>query len=45
MIACHRLTAQAGASWLGAAIIVDGLEDSAHRRKYSVRRLLHLPDL
>ncbi|WP_330473182.1 phosphoribosyltransferase family protein [Terrabacter sp. C0L_2] len=45
MIACHQLTVQAGASWLGAAVIVDGLEDSAHRRKYDVRSLLHLRDL
>ena len=45
MMACHLLTEQAGATWLGAAVIVDGLEDSSHRRKYAVRSLLHLRDL
>ena len=45
MMACHRLTEQAGATWLGAAVIVDGVEDSAHRRTYDVRGLLRLRDL
>ena len=44
-MACHRLTEQAGATWLGAAVIVDGVEDSAHRRTYDVRGLLRLRDL
>ena len=45
MMACHRLVEQAGATWLGAAVVVDGLEDSGQRRKYNVRSLLHMRDL
>ncbi len=44
-IACQQLTADAGASWIGAAIIVDSLENSADRRALRLRSLLHLRDL
>jgi adenine phosphoribosyltransferase len=44
-IACRQLTADAGASWVGAAVIVDGLEKSATRRELNVRSLLHLREL
>lgn len=45
MIACHSLVEQAGATWIGAAVVVDGLEGSAQRRRYNVRSLLHMRDL
>lgn len=35
------LVRDAGAAWLGAAVIVDGLEDARVRRELSVRALLH----
>lgn len=44
-IACQQLTEDAGAVWTGAAVIVDGLESSATRRRLSLRSLLHLREL
>lgn len=44
-IACKGLTEDAGASWIGAAVIVDGLESAAVRRELSLRSLLHMRDL
>lgn len=44
-IACKGLTEDAGASWMGAAVIVDGLESAAARRELSLRSLLHMRDL
>jgi adenine phosphoribosyltransferase len=44
-IACQQLVHDAGATWLGAAVIVDGLENSADRRTLNLRALLHLRDL
>jgi adenine phosphoribosyltransferase len=44
-IACQPLVHDGGAAWLGAAVIVDGLENSADRRSLSLRALLHLRDL
>lgn len=44
-IACKGLTADAGASWAGAAVIVDGLESAATRRELGLRSLLHMRDL
>jgi hypothetical protein len=34
-----------GATWLGAAVVVDGFENSADRRSLILRALLHLRDL
>ncbi len=44
-LACQRLVADAEASWLGAAVIVDGLESSSTRRRLNLRAILHLRDL
>ncbi|MBO1756546.1 adenine phosphoribosyltransferase [Allobranchiibius sp. CTAmp26] len=44
-MACQQLAGDAGASWVGAAVIVDGLENSADRRLLMLRSLLHLRDL
>ena len=44
-IACKELTLDAGASWVGAAVIVDGLESSATRRELNLRALIHLREL
>jgi len=38
--ACRRLVALAGAEWVGAAVVVDGLEDDARRSDLGVRSLL-----
>jgi len=40
-VACKQLTLDAGASWIGAAVIVDGLESSATRRELNLRALIH----
>lgn len=37
----RALVTDAGATWLGAAVIVDGLQDARLRRDLSVRALLH----
>ncbi|HEY5034867.1 MAG TPA: phosphoribosyltransferase family protein [Candidatus Dormibacteraeota bacterium] len=39
--AAHGLTADSRATWLGAAVIVDALEDARLRRDLNVRSLLH----
>lgn len=44
-LACQQLVHDGGATWLGAAVVVDGLENSADRRSLSLRSLLHLRDL
>lgn len=36
-LACQQLVGDAGASWLGAAVIVDGMESSADRRNLNLR--------
>lgn len=43
--ACKQLTGDAGAEWIGAAVIVDGLENSATRRDLKLRALLRLREL
>lgn len=42
---CHSLVEMSGASWLGAAVVVDGLERASLRRKLQVRSLLNVRDL
>lgn len=44
-IACKQLTQDAGASWVGAAVIVDALEHATDRRQLNLRGLVHLRDL
>lgn len=43
--AAHAIVEQSGASWCGAAVVVDGLSDSRKRRDLDVRALLHQRDL
>lgn len=44
-IACQQLVQDAGATWVGAAVIVDGLESARDRRALNLRGLLHLREL
>jgi adenine phosphoribosyltransferase len=44
-VATRALVRAAGASWCGAAVIVDGLQDSRLRRDLQVRSLLRVRDL
>ncbi|MBE1608137.1 phosphoribosyltransferase family protein [Actinopolymorpha pittospori] len=44
-LACQGLVADAGATWLGASVIVDGLERPELRRPLNLRSLLHVRDL
>jgi adenine phosphoribosyltransferase len=44
-IAAKRIVERTGATWVGMAAIVDGLEDSATRRALNLRSLLHIRDL
>lgn len=44
-LACQQLVRGAQASWVGAVVVVDGLESSATRRGLNLRGLLHLRDL
>jgi adenine phosphoribosyltransferase len=44
-LACQQLVHDGEATWLGAAVIVDGLENSADRRRLRLHALLHLRDL
>lgn len=44
-IGAHDLVCKAGATWCGAAVIVDALHDSRVRRDLNVRSLLHLREL
>jgi len=41
----RALVEDAGAHWLGAAVIVDALESSHHRRDLNRRSLLHVCEL
>lgn len=41
----RALTEDAGAQWIGAAVIVDALDQSRVRRELTVRALLHIRDL
>lgn len=43
--AAHELITGSGASWCGAAVLVDALTDSRLRRDLNVRSLLHVRDL
>lgn len=43
--AAHALVELSGASWLGAAVIVDAAERAQVRRKVNVRSLLHIREL
>jgi adenine phosphoribosyltransferase len=43
--ACKQLVNDAEATWLGAAVVVDALENSADRRMLNLRSLLHLREL
>ena len=43
--AARGLVADAGAEWVGAAVVVDALTDSRARRELPVRSLLNLRDL
>ncbi|KON72315.1 hypothetical protein M768_15195 [Cellulosimicrobium cellulans F16] len=43
--AAHELVERSGATWLGAAVVVDGAERSHVRRAVNVRSLLRLRDL
>ena len=44
-IGAHDLVRQAGATWCGAAVVVDALHDSRRRRDLDVRPLLQLREL
>ena len=44
-LACRQLVDDAGATWLGAAVVVDALESSADRRALRLRSLLHVREL
>lgn len=44
-IACQQLTQDVGATWVGAAVVVDGLESARDRRALNLRGLLHLREL
>lgn len=43
--ACQGLVNQAGAKWIGAAVIVDGLESAATRRELNLGSVLRLREL
>ncbi|SFJ63479.1 phosphoribosyltransferase family protein [Cellulomonas sp. KH9] len=43
--AAHALVELSGATWLGAAVLVDGAERAHVRRKVNLRSLLHIRDL
>ena len=44
-LACRQLVADAGAHWVGAAVIVDALESAATRRELHLRGILHHREL
>lgn len=44
-VACQQLVDDAEGAWVGAAVIVDGLQSSSDRRRLQVRGLLHLREL
>lgn len=43
--AARSLVAEAGATWLGTAVIVDGLRSNEPRRRLGVRSLVHVREL
>ncbi|WP_434995104.1 phosphoribosyltransferase family protein [Arthrobacter sp. Ld5] len=43
--ACHALVEMSGATWTGAAVVVDGLERTSLRRKLQVRSMLNVREL
>jgi len=43
--ACHRLVEMSGATWVGAAVVVDGLERTSLRRSLKLRSLLSAREL
>lgn len=43
--AAHALVERSGATWLGAAVLVDGAERAHVRRRVNLRGLLHLRQL
>lgn len=45
VLACRQLVDDAGAAWLGAAVIVDALESASQRRTVNLRGLLHVREL
>jgi adenine phosphoribosyltransferase len=44
-LTAHRLVSDSGAAWIGAAVIVDGVETPAYRRRLNVKGLVHIRDL
>ena len=45
VLTVHALVEDAGASWVGASVIVDALEDSRVRRALNLTSLLHVREL
>ncbi|MBD5786281.1 hypothetical protein IF650_08820 [Cellulosimicrobium terreum] len=43
--AAYGLVERSGATWVGAAVIVDGAERSQVRRRVNLRSLLHVRQL
>ena len=44
-LACRQLVDDADARWLGGAVVVDSLENSADRRALNLRGLIHVREL
>ncbi|QHT56962.1 adenine phosphoribosyltransferase [Cellulomonas sp. H30R-01] len=44
-LACRELVRLSGATWVGAAVVVDGCAEPSLRRALGLRSLLHLRDL
>ena len=44
-LASKRLVEMSGADWIGASVVVDGLEESAVRRHLDLKSLVHIRDL
>lgn len=45
VLACQQLVDDTRATWLGAAVVVDALENSSDRRALKLRGLIHVRDL
>jgi adenine phosphoribosyltransferase len=45
MAACHGLVEDGGGTWVGAALVVDALEEPSTRRRLNVRSILHVREL
>lgn len=43
--ACHSLVEMSGAAWIGAAVVVDGVERTPLRRKLQLRSILNVREL